>query len=327
MEASHLKLSEKIEEKIFENFFGYTKLFIPVQSNFLSDLYKRYQCLDSANLVLFFAKKTHQAILRKKEYDLNYDLSFEKFWHNQNEVNLENSSIIEIAKNTNLPKETTRRKLVELTNQRVLHRIKRNIIWQPNEEYKKTYNIVLNDEIKQLAKLTKYITDKIGLNFSSEDIIAEYKKKFSFYWFHYLDLQLKWMKLWKSQMSDLEVVLIFMQIATLLTSRVDGIVSHKKLFSDPSIIKRPQQINLNVSVSATSLSDITGIPRATCIRKLNQMASRKMITQDENSKRYYIIPEVFNKDLVSKEITKKVTRLFSEFYFITIKALSSRNLH
>ena len=62
----------------------------------------------------------------------------------------------------------------------MLHRIKRNIIWQPNEEYKKTYNIVLNDEIKQLAKLTKYITDKIGLNFSSEDIIAEYKKKFSF---------------------------------------------------------------------------------------------------------------------------------------------------
>ena len=76
-------------------------------------------------------------------------------------------------------------------------------------------------EIKKIAKLTKYVTDKVNLNFSDEEILNEYCNKFSFYWFHYLDLQIKWMKLWKSKLGDLEMVLILMQIVSLLASRVN----------------------------------------------------------------------------------------------------------
>ena len=327
MSKSILVLSESIEKKILENFLGYTKIFIPVQSNFLSDLYQRYHCLDSANIVLYFAKKTHQAVLRKKEYDLNYDLCFEKFWHNHNEVNVESSTIRDIAKNTNLPKETTRRKLLELTRQKVFVKKDRIISWLPNEEYKQDYNKVVMQEIKNVVKLTKYVTDKININLSNEEILYEYKKKFSFYWFHYLDLQIKWMSLWKKQLGDSEVVLLIMQIASLLSSRVEEAVSHQKLYSEPDIVNRPNVKNIDVSISATSLSDITGVPRATCIRKLNLMAQEKLVTQDENSKRYYIVPEALNKTLISKDLTGKATKLFSEFYFIIINALISKNSH
>ena len=110
---------EFIKSKILENYFGYLKLFTPAQSDFLTDLYKRYDCLDSGNIVLYFANKTHQAILRKKEYDLNYDLSFEKFWENHSNVTVESTSIINIAKSLALPKETTRRKLAELTKKSI----------------------------------------------------------------------------------------------------------------------------------------------------------------------------------------------------------------
>jgi len=327
MEKNTFAFAEKVKKKIFENFFGYLKFFTPIQSDFLSNLYQRYHCLDSGNIVLFFAKKTHQSILRNKDYDLNYDLSFEKFWHNHDKSHVENSTIIEVAKKLNLPKETTRRKLSELIKQKIFIKKNKNISWLPSDEYKKSYNEVVSAETKQLAKLTKYVTDKIGLNFSHEEIENEYQKKFSFYWFHYLDLQLKWIKLWKEKFGDLEIVMIFMQIATLLSSRVKEDVSHDKLFSEPDIVIKPKVKNINVSISATSLSDVTGIPRATCIRKLNQMASLKMITQDENSKRYYIIPEALNKSLVSKDLTEKATELFSEFYIIVIKALSSKTSH
>ena len=320
-------LSETIKKKILENFTVYIKKFTPVQSNFLFDLHRQYHCLDSANIVLYFAKKAHQAVLRKKDYDLNYDLSFDKFWHNHKESNIENSTILEIAKVTNLPKETTRRKLLELTKQNVLVKKNRHIFWNPSEEYKKNYNITVVQEIKYIAKLTKYVTDKVNLNFSNEEILNEYKKKFSFYWFHYLDLQMKWMKLWKEKLGDLEMVLILMQIVSLLASRVNEEVSHEKLFSEPTIVLKPNLNNLNVSVSATSLSDITGISRATCIRKLNHMVHQKLVTQDKNSKRYYIIPEALNKTLISKDLTEEVTGLFSEFYFIIIKALNSKNLN
>ena len=98
MDQQSLLLGKSIKEKILENFLEYLKIFTPFQSEFLSVLYKRYKCLDSANLVLYFAKKTHQEILRKKEYDLDYDLSFEKFWENHSAVTISRSTIMDIAK-------------------------------------------------------------------------------------------------------------------------------------------------------------------------------------------------------------------------------------
>ena len=320
--STQLLLAKNIKEKILENFLEYIKMFTPVQSDFLFDLYQRYHCLDSANIVLYFAKKTHQAIMRKKEYDLNYDLSFEKFWENHKKSKIENSTILDIAKNINLPKETARRKILELTRQKVFVKKDRYISWFPNEEYKKNYNKIILGEIKNMVKLTKYVSDKTNFNFSNEEILKEYHENFSFYWFHYLDLQIRWMKLWKNQLGDLEVVLILMQIASLLTSKVKETVSHEKLFSNPTILNKPKLQNINVSVSATSLSDITGISRATCIRKLNQMVANNLITQDKTSRRFYIIPEALNKALISKDLTEKVTSLFSEFYLIVIKAIA-----
>ena len=81
------------------------------------------------------------------------------------------------------------------------------------------------------------------------------------------------------------------------------------------------------SISATSISEVTNIPRATCIRKLNQMVDRKILTQDEKTKRYYINSESLNKKVVSKELVENMQGLFSEFYLIAIKALSSKNLN
>ena len=269
-------------------------------------------------------QKTHQTILRKKDYNIDFDLSFNNFWKNHKELKIQPTTILAISKDTFLPKETVRRKILKLVKNKILIRTSKIIGWFPGEEYKKDYNQFIEKEILQVVKITHFICKKFNYSISNKELEVEIKKRFSFYWFHYLDLELKWMKLWKLQVKDLEIVMIFMQIATLLSSRVDQGVSHNKLFSNPDIIKEPQKKQLNVSISATSLSDITNIPRATCIRKLNQMASRKMITQDKKTKRYYIIPEVFTKSLVSKELTVEVTNLFSKFYFIIIKALTSK---
>ena len=319
--------AELIKSEILSNYFGYLKLFTPHQSNFLSDLYKRYECLNSANIVLFFAKITHQGILRKKEYDLNYDLSFKKFWENHKSANQPRSTIMTIAQDVDLPKETTRRKLLALTKQKILNKKNNYISWHPSEEYKARYNIFVAEEIKNMAKLTKYITDLMKMNFSKEDIENEYENKFSFYWYHYLDLQIKWMNLWKLKFKDLEIPLIFLQFAILLTSKIDQgkVISTTKLWSEPNIITN--QLHKGVSVSATSISDITGIPRATCIRKLNIMVMKKMVSRDKKTKRYYLIPEALNKNLVSKELVEKVSEIFSEFYFISLKALSTKTLY
>ena len=53
------------------------------------------------------------------------------------------------------------------------------------------------------------------------------------------------------------------------------------------------------------------------------MVKEKIIMQDKTTKRYFIIPEAFNKKLVSRELTEKVAELYSNFYLICIKALKS----
>ena len=316
--------SSEVKQKVFDNFVEYVKFFLPHQSEFMCGLYKRYQCLENGSLVLYFSKKTHQAILRKKDYDLNHNISFERFWQNHSEVELSQPTIISIAKHVGLPKETARRKLSELTKKKILSKKNKRIAWLPSQDYKDIYNQVVDQEIRSMAKLTKFVTEKLNLNYSIETITNEYKKEFSFYWFHYLDLQHKWMKIWKKQFKDLEIVLIFIQFAILLSSKLqkEKNISHNKLFNHPETVHDPE--SQTVSVSATSISDITGIPRATCIRKLNSMAKQKILTQDETSKRYFINPEALTKNFVSKEMTKHVTEIFSEFYFISLKALNSK---
>ena len=57
-----LPLVKNIENKILEDWIEYQYLFIEFQSKFLTNLHVRYQGIDNGNLVLYFAKQTHQDI-------------------------------------------------------------------------------------------------------------------------------------------------------------------------------------------------------------------------------------------------------------------------
>jgi hypothetical protein len=313
-----------IEDKILNNYSDYQYLFINFQSKFLSGLYSRYQSLESGKLILHFGKETHQDILRKKDYDLNFNVSYEKFWDNHNEIEPRRRSIIKIAEETFLPKETARRKVSQLIQQKVLNKKNRNIGWLPNEQYKQNYNLFIKEEINDVCDLINFICKKINLNFSREILMKEIKKKFSFYWFHFLKTQLEYLKLWNKQFSDLELLFIGMQVASLFATRA----KEKKLplagiYNDSSLNK--DFVNLGVSV--TSIVEVTGMPRATCFRKLEILVRMKVILQDKISKKYYLIPNASSKNLFSQNSTESVVKLFSNFYFICLRAIDARILN
>ena len=173
--------ANNIEKNILKNYIEYEYLFVSFQSKFLTNLYNRYQSLENGNLVLYFAKETHQNILRQKNYDLNFDISFDKFWVNQSKVIPKKKSIIKIAKDTMLPKETARRKILQLIKQKVLDKKDRNIGWLPNEQYKQSYNLVVDKEINDICKLISFVCEKLNISIYKEEIEKEIKEKFSFY--------------------------------------------------------------------------------------------------------------------------------------------------
>ena len=312
---------ENIEKVILENYLEYQYLFVEFQSKFLSDLYGRYQSVEHGNLVLYFTKQAHQDILRKKDYDLSFNLSLEKFWDNCHKTNPTRKPIIKIAKDICLPKETTRRKILELVKQKVLNKKNKNIRWPSAEEHKKNYNLVTNQEIENVVKLISFVCKKLNYSISNEAMQEEIKDKFSFYWFHYLGTQLEYLRLWSKQINDLELILIFLQAAHLYASKVkEKKLSHKDFYENPNTIKE----FISASISATSVAEVTGIPRATCVRKLQILIDLRIIFQDKISKRYYINPLAASKDLISRKITENVVKVFSNFYFICIRELSSK---
>ena len=315
---------EIIEKKILENYIDYQYLFVEFQSKFMSNLYSRYQSLESGNLVLYFAKRTHQDILRKKDYDLNFNISYERFWKTLNEINPRHRSIIKIADDLYLPKETTRRKILELTEQEVLRKKNRITGWLPDEQLRQNYNLIIEQEINGIFKLLSFVSEKLNHSISREAITKEIKDKFSFYWFHYLETQLEYLKSWSMQLDDLELVFIFLQVARLFTKKAkEKYISHADLYDDPSLIKK----FIDKSISVTSISEVTKIPRATCIRKLRLLVKLKMISQDNISKRYYLIPNFASENLISKKRTGEVVKIFSKLFFIFIKAENLKTLN
>ena len=117
-----LKKFEKnnLEKVLKENFIKLMPAFYEMESTFLSGIYKRYGDLEGGNIVIFFARDLHLEILRRRENDLDFDLSLDMFWNNHKDIRQGKKKIILVSKETGLPKETARRKIISLIRKKHL---------------------------------------------------------------------------------------------------------------------------------------------------------------------------------------------------------------
>ena len=318
-----MELSEII--KVYKNNYGkILDEFLSVQSDFLSDVYKRYdKDLDAANIVLFFAKNLHEKTLRERDKDLDFNISFEKFWENHDNTKQLNKKIVDIAESTGLPKETARRKVNNLIKNKVLQKNKNAISWSPPIDQRKSYNSVVDRQINQISRLVQVIAIYLEIKISKEKITSELKRNFSFFWYHYIKTQLQYLKMWQKELNDLELVLIALQVViqTNLSFKRKN-TPYEEHFVSKSTNGIKFKYDSSASVSATSISEVTGVPRATCIRKLEKLNKMKIVKKDPQNKRYYVdIKNLANNNINSKKVTENTIEMFSEFYLIVLKAL------
>ena len=318
-----MELSEII--KVYKNNYGkILDEFLSVQSDFLSDVYKRYdKDLDAANIVLFFAKNLHEKTLRERDKDLDFNISFEKFWENHDNTKQLNKKIVDIAESTGLPKETARRKVNNLIRNKVLQKNKNAISWSPPIDQRKSYNSVVDRQINQISRLVQVIAIYLEIKISKEKITSELKRNFSFFWYHYIKTQLQYLKMWQKELNDLELVLIALQVViqTNLSFKRKN-TPYEEHFVSKSTNGIKFKYDSSASVSATSISEVTGVPRATCIRKLEKLNKMKIVKKDPQNKRYYVdIKNLANNNINSKKVTENTIEMFSEFYLIVLKAL------
>jgi hypothetical protein len=323
---------KNIEKILLDNFIDLMPSFYEMESSFLSGIYKRYGDLEGGNIVIFFAKNLHLEILRRRELDLNFNLSLDKFWNNHKNIIQKKKKIITIAKNIGLPRETTRRKLLSLIKTKHIKKTEKNtLFWEPDSKSKDSYMKIIGKQINSLSRFIFQQLKFFSLNIPVSKIEKEIENNYSFYWYHYLNAQLQYMKLWQIQFRDLEMLLIGLQ--TLIQS-IKDLKNLNELQNLDSflLIKTKKNINSfytkDAGISATSISEVTGIPRANCIRKLKKYIKMKIIEKDPVTKRYHLIPAQikhapFSANPILNGIEHTINT-FSEFSSIILKSLNTK---
>ena len=323
---------EYIEKISLDNFINLMPFFYEMESLFLSGIYRRYGDLEEGNIVIFFAKDLHLKILRKREIDLTFDLSLDEFWHNHKNVIQDKKKIITVAKSVGLPRETVRRKILCLIKTKHIKKTKKNtVFWEPDSRSKETYIEIIREQINSLSRFVFQQSKLVSLNIPLSKIEKEIKNNYSFYWYHYLNTQLQYIKFWQEQFKDLEMLLIGLQtlIQTVRYLKTTGKFQTFDSFTISKISKGTAFPDIkNANISATSISEVTGIPRANCIRKLEKFIKMKVIEKDQVTKRYYLMPDQLSvKPLSSSTNTlgdgiKYTLSIFSEFSSTILRSLA-----
>ena len=213
MERTKKIEKKNIQKNLSDNFLRLMPSFYEMESSFLSGVYKRYGDLEGGNIIIFFARDCHLEILRKREKDLDFDLSLERFWINHKDVFQSKKKIILVSEQTGLPKETTRRKIINLIKKRHLRKGEKNrLFWEPGFENKESYFKIIDEEINSLSKFIFEQSKLLYLNLPISKIEKEIKNNYCFYWYHYLNVQLEYIKFWQKKLKDLEMLLIALQV-------------------------------------------------------------------------------------------------------------------
>ena len=303
--------------------------FYEMQSTFLSGIYKRYKSIETANIILCLAKKMHLEIIRQREKNMNHDISLENFWNNFNNISRPTEKIVSIANMTGIPKETTRRKIISLINQNFVVRNKSNkeYYWNLSSKHQDDYFNIVKNEIEILAKFASTCAAGLELSVDKNTIVKEIKSQFSFYWYHFLNYQLRWLKMWQDKIKDIDLILITLQAVIPTLQYADKNQNIKDLSLDNLyriIGKANNQYKFSdTAVSAASISEVTGIPRATCIRKLETLVKLGMLVRETKTKRYFInrLTSKRTNTILTKENVLFTIENFSEYLAIILNSI------
>ena len=261
------------------------------QMEWCNGLYATFKDHDKFLIIIYLIKKTLDF------YSRNFTkLSFDQFY-SKNIVEIEKINIIEISTALNIPKESTRRKVLELEDVGAITRLskKKIIIDRSKFHYTKPVN-----SIKQMSRFLSLLSEKsknekiLRRKISTGELEIVIKDNFSYIWKIYYELQIPMMVSYKKVFYDIETFHIFgtCVVNQHLLSQKKGVRNINRADFIKSIYSDQNMRGLN----AMSISDITGIPRATVVRKLKSLVKRDFLSI--NNKKHYKLTGKIAKQLV-----------------------------
>jgi len=265
------------ENKIFKiinkNFSKLAPSYYKMLSNWFIRAYGVYGDIDKYIILIYLVNKDF-IFFRKN----GLIVEFETFFKDKT-LEIEKINISDISKDLQIPKESVRRKVEELEKKGVIKKIKKKIFISMNafspdrvNQGIKEVSILLHEFNKLLKK-----ENEINKTFEVEEIITSIKKNYSFCWYQFYKFLFVFTNRWRKSVGDLETFCVGMVVMLNHVERQSFRVKdlNLKQFQNslPEIDDR--------GVNAMSISEITGIPRPTVVRKLKHLIDNGFLSIDE----------------------------------------------
>ena len=266
----------EVNKFIFNNFNSISPYFYKLISEWMSDAYKIFKDLDKF-LILIYLINTDFEFFRRNNLNITYESFYKDKTLEINKINL-----IQISKDLNIPKESVRRKISELEKKGVIKK-KGKKIFLDRSAYESQEPINTLKNVSVLLSKFSEISKKKNLTIKSLDrteVSKLIKNNFSFCWYQFFKFIFSYCYRWRKYFGDLEIMLIGITIAfnsvTTASIKLKGIESYIDKWREEILQNNIRGIN------AMSISEITGIPRPTVIRKINYLIKLNMVEMDKN---------------------------------------------
>ncbi len=278
---------DQVYDRMMNNYELLGRDWIVHQWNWMNNTYAAFKDHYKYLIVISLVEKTLQF------YDqMNIKYTFDQFY-SKSYLYIEKFSISELCEKLQLPKETVRRKVLELENLGVLKRVKKQIIIdrsvfpqiKPERQVKSTSKYI--SLISEILNKDRIYTKKLDFKIIENTM----KRNFSLCWRWFYRMQIPIIIGYHEMFEDVATFHIWGTIA------MNQAFNYKNLHAKnyQSLVPDYEHFNKNLlegpavefGVSAMSISDMTSIPRATVIRKCKYLMKYNYITL--NDKKQYVL--------------------------------------
>ena len=277
--------------KVFEkNYNTVIPLWSSHQLEWINGIYAPFKDHDKYMIVLYLIKKTFDF------YSKNFvKESFTEFYEKEF-IQIESLNVMEVSQALDIPKESARRKIIELEKLGAIKKIGKKIIID-----KKAFPFIRPE--KSIIRVSRFfsVVSNIMVNekilqseFRSEEIVTFIAKNFTHIWKLYYELQIPMILKWKKVFMDIESFHVWGVCVVNEQLNIKK-MGNLKMSKTSYLKKYYNSLSQLEGMNAMSISDITGIPRATVIRKLNILLKKKYLKI--NDKKHYTLANERQKEV------------------------------
>ena len=315
--------SKKIGLILSNNQVILMKHWIKFQQEWIHNIYIQFKDHEKYIILMYLISNTWQ--------DSSNLFQFKSIdeYYSQKVINLPDISLSEISKNLKIPKETIRRKLIELEKENIIKRDRQKIVLaQLALSLQKPVNSIKTISIF-FEKLSILLSaqDWFGPSISKENIELYFKKYYTVFWNHFFKLQIPFLTRWRTIFGDLESWVIWANMGInqsinleKISKNINREINFFKITDKNIYLKNVRDNEPEQGVNATSISEISGIPRATVLRKLKKLLNKKTIKRNKKLEYVLISQGKLNKKIQANYlINQKCIALFVTDIFNLIK--------